>query len=87
MNGDGAVKLGYCTKFAAVEDPEARPAHFRRNTVQAYDAGKVVNAVVGDGIDDVIDPAASRSWIGIGLKRLPSVEPGTGRKRPFVDTW
>lgn len=39
------------------------------------------------GIDDVIDPADTRSWIAQGLKSVPPVPPRTDKKRPNVDTW
>jgi acetyl-CoA carboxylase carboxyltransferase component len=43
--------------------------------------------VVGGGVDDVIDPAETRSWIATALKRVPPPKPRDGKKRPFVDTW
>ena len=39
------------------------------------------------GIDDVIDPADTRSWIAQGLKSVPPIAPRTEKKRPNVDTW
>ena len=77
MNIEGAVKLGYRKELAAIEDPEARRAEFDRRTTEAYDNAKAVNAVVGGGIDDVIDPADTRRWIVNSLKRLPPVPPRT----------
>ena len=46
-----------------------------------------MNAVVGGGIDDVIDPADTRRWIINSLKRLPPLPPRTTKKYPYVDTW
>ena len=63
----------------------------RRNSIGvpaiAYDNAKAVNAVAGGGIDDVIDPADTRSWIANGLKRLPPVPPRTSKKYPYIDPW
>ncbi|MGE0425895.1 MAG: carboxyl transferase domain-containing protein [Reyranellaceae bacterium] len=87
MNIEGAVKLGYRKELMAIEDPGARLAEFQRMTAEAYDTAKAVNAVMGGGIDDVIDPAATRQWIVNGLKRLPPVPVRTGKKYPYVDTW
>ncbi len=87
MNIEGAVKLGYRKELAAIDDPEARRAEFDRRTKAAYENAKAVNAVVGGGIDDVIDPAETRSWIINGLKRLPPVLPRATKKYPYVDTW
>ncbi|MFO1159097.1 MAG: carboxyl transferase domain-containing protein [Reyranellaceae bacterium] len=87
MNIEGAVKLGYRKELMAIEDPAARLAEFQRRTAEAYDTAKAVNAVMGGGIDDVIDPAATRQWIVNGLKRLPPVPLRTTKKYPYIDTW
>jgi acetyl/propionyl-CoA carboxylase alpha subunit/acetyl-CoA carboxylase carboxyltransferase component len=87
MNIEGAVKLGYRKELAAIESPEARVQEFQRRTAEAYDTAKAVNAVMGGGIDDVIDPAATRSWIVNGLKRLPPVPLRTEKKYPYIDPW
>lgn len=87
MNIEGAVKLGYRKELMAIEDPDARLNEFQRRTAEAYDTAKAVNAVVGGGIDDVIDPAATRQWIVNGLKRLPPVPARTGKKYPYIDPW
>ena len=87
MNIEGAVKLGYRKELAAIEDPEARRAEFDRRVAQAYDTAKAVNAGVGGGIDDVIDPAETRSWIAMGLRSQPPVEPRTHKKHAYIDTW
>jgi acetyl/propionyl-CoA carboxylase alpha subunit/acetyl-CoA carboxylase carboxyltransferase component len=87
MNIEGSVKLGYRKELMAIEDPGARLAEFQRRTAAAYDTAKAVNAVMGGGIDDVIDPAATRQWIVNGLKRLPPVPVRTTKKYPYIDTW
>ncbi|MBX3498728.1 MAG: carbamoyl-phosphate synthase large subunit [Alphaproteobacteria bacterium] len=87
MNIEGAVKLGYRKELMAIADPAARLAEFQRMTAEAYDTAKAVNAVMGGGIDDVVDPAATRQWIVNGLKRLPPVPLRTTKKYPYVDTW
>jgi acetyl-CoA carboxylase carboxyltransferase component len=87
MNIEGMVKLGYRKELAAIEDPELRRAEFDRRVAIAYDNAKAVNAGMGGGLDDVIDPATTRDWIASGLRRLPPVAPRTEKKYPFVDTW
>jgi acetyl/propionyl-CoA carboxylase alpha subunit len=87
MNIEGAVKLGYRKELMAIEDPEARLAEFQRRTATAYDRAKAVNAAAGGGIDDVIDPAATRDWIASGLKRLPPPPARTTKKYPYIDPW
>ncbi len=87
MNIEGAVKLGYRKELMAIEDPEARRQEFERRAASAYDSAKAVNAVMGGGIDDVIDPAETRRWLANGLKRLPPVPVRTGKKYPYIDPW
>jgi acetyl-CoA carboxylase carboxyltransferase component len=87
MNIEGAVKLGYRKELMAIEDPEARLAEFQRRTARAYDSAKAVNAAAGGGIDDVIDPAATRDWIASGLKRVPPTPARTTKKYPYIDPW
>jgi len=87
MNIEGAVKLGYRKELAAIEDPQARREEFDRRVQQAYETAKAVNASQGGGLDDVIDPAETRSWIAQSLRRLPPVPPRTGKKHPFIDPW
>ena len=51
------------------------------------DLGKGLSAAMHFEIDDVIDPAASRTVIMAALRSAPPPAPRTGKKRPFVDTW
>ncbi|MYB18423.1 MAG: carbamoyl-phosphate synthase large subunit, partial [Holophagales bacterium] len=87
MNIEGAVKLGYRKELAAIEDPEERRIEFERRVEASYERAKAVNAAAGGGLDDVIDPAETRSWITESMKRLPKPPPRTGKKRPYIDTW
>ena len=87
MNIEGAVKLGYRKELAAIEDPEERRLEFERRVEASYERAKAVNAAAGGGLDDVIDPADTRSWITESMKRLPPTPPRTGKKRPYIDTW
>ena len=87
MNIEGSVKLGYRKELAAMEDPEERRLEFERRVAGAYEGAKAINAGVGGGLDDVIDPADTRSWIASSLKRLPPRQPRTEKKYPYIDTW
>jgi len=87
MNIEGAVKLGYRKELAAIADPEARRAEFDRRVAQAYETAKAVNSGAGGGLDDVVDPSTTRDWLVQSLQRLPPVEPRTGKKHAYIDTW
>ena len=84
---EGAVKLGYRKELEAIEDPEERLAEYQRRVDSAYNNAKAVNASAGYGIDDVIDPADTRSWIVMGLNSIPPTPVRTEKKYPYIDTW
>ena len=87
MNIEGSIKLAYRSDFAAIENAEARRLKFDKMVAEAYERAKAVNAASFFGVDDVIDPAASRDWIVAGLNSLPPTPARQGKKRPNVDTW
>ena len=87
MNIEGSVKLGYRKELAAIEDVDERKADYERRVERAYDNAKAVNAAAGGGLDDVIDPAETRTWLANALRRLPPTPQRTGKKRPYIDTW
>jgi len=57
----GAVRLGFRRELEAVEDSGEREAHFASMVDLAYEHGKALNVATAYEIDDVIDPAESRS--------------------------
>jgi len=87
MGLEGAVKLGFRKELAAVEDREQRKALFDEMVERMYEHGKAVNMASHFEIDDVIDPSDSRRWITQGLDATLEPSPGTGKKRPCIDTW
>lgn len=87
MNIEGSVKLGYRKELLAMEDPEERKAEFDARVARSYESAKAVNSAPGGGIDDVIDPAETRSWIASSLHRLPPVPERAEKKYPYIDTW
>ena len=87
MNIEGSVKLGYRKELIAIEDAEERITTYEKMVDRAYNNAKAVNAAAGGGLDDVIDPAETRTWIANGLKRLPPTTKRQGKKRPYIDTW
>ncbi|PPR15801.1 MAG: Acetyl-/propionyl-coenzyme A carboxylase alpha chain [Alphaproteobacteria bacterium MarineAlpha9_Bin7] len=87
MNIEGAVKLGHRNEIAAIEDPAGRRHEFDRRVEEAYESARAVNAGTGGGLDDVIDPAETRTWITNSLRRLPPIPSRTGKKYNYIDTW
>lgn len=87
MNLEGSVKLGFRKELEAVTDPEARKALFEKMVAEAYERGKALHTATLFEIDDVIDPADTRSWVMAGLRSLPPKPAREGKKRSFIDTW
>jgi acetyl/propionyl-CoA carboxylase alpha subunit/acetyl-CoA carboxylase carboxyltransferase component len=87
MGLEGAVKLGYRNELAALEDPEERRKLYEEMVDRMYQHGKAVSTASHFEIDDVIDPAESRRWIGRALRSAPPPPPRTHKKRPCIDTW
>ncbi|NWG46966.1 MAG: carbamoyl-phosphate synthase large subunit, partial [Alphaproteobacteria bacterium] len=87
MGLEGAVRLGFRKELAAIEDVTEREAAFRKMVAASYERGKAINMAVHLELDDVIDPAETRSWVLRGLKSVPPAPPRQGKKRPCVDTW
>ncbi|MFV0133143.1 carboxyl transferase domain-containing protein [Streptomyces sp. HMX87] len=84
MGLEGAVRLGHRRELAAVEDPAERERVFSGLLAEAYERGKALTAATVFELDDVIDPADTRSWLTRVLP--PSVAPGRP-VRHRVDTW
>jgi acetyl-CoA carboxylase carboxyltransferase component len=90
MGLEGAVRLGFRRELDRIEDPGEREAAFSAMVFRAYEHGKALNVAAHFEIDDVIDPAATRSRFVHALESAgPAEHWSTGRRpaRPFVDTW
>jgi acetyl-CoA carboxylase carboxyltransferase component len=87
MGLEGAVRLGFRRELEAVEDPAEREALFASMVDLAYEHGKALNVATAYEIDDVIDPAESRSRIVEALRASPLPPARTGKKRSCIDTW
>ncbi|PQM45454.1 Methylmalonyl-CoA carboxyltransferase 12S subunit [Mycobacterium talmoniae] len=64
MGLEGAVRLGFSKELAAAADPVERQQLFEKLVEAAYQRGKALHAATTFELDDVIDPADSRAWIG-----------------------
>ncbi|HWM35671.1 MAG TPA: carboxyl transferase domain-containing protein, partial [Streptomyces sp.] len=87
MGLEGAVRLGYRRELEAITDPAARERAFQERVDELYADGKALNAAAVLEIDDVIDPAESRSWIASAFRDHEVAPARDGKRRPYVDTW
>ena len=86
MGLEGAVKLGYRKELEAIKDPKERIKVYEKMVADSYHRGRAVNMASHFELDDVIDPAETRTWISGALKSLPP-KTRTGKRRPNIDTW
>ncbi len=86
MGLEGAVRLGYRKELEAITDPVEREETFQKMVNRMYENGKALSVATHFEIDDVIDPAESRTWISAILESV-LISPRSGKKRPNIDTW
>lgn len=87
MGIEGQVKLGFRAELAAIEDPEKRRVLYEDLVAKAYEAGKALNRSTNYTVDDVIDPAETRTWVANLLTAIRPPPPRAGKKRPMIDAW
>jgi acetyl-CoA carboxylase carboxyltransferase component len=87
MGLEGAVRLGFRRELAAVVDPDERQQLFDRLVALAYERGQALEVASVFEIDDVIDPASTRSMIVDMLRAAGKPPPRTGKKRTCIETW
>jgi acetyl-CoA carboxylase carboxyltransferase component len=86
MGLEGAVRLGLRKELDQIVEDGAREERVRRATAAAEENAKALNAAALFEIDDVIDPADTRSLIAATLTAAVSHEQPSRDPR-FVDTW
>jgi acetyl-CoA carboxylase carboxyltransferase component len=86
MGLEGAVRLALRKELEAIADEQEREQRVRDLTAAAEENAKALNAAALFEIDDVIDPAETRSLIAATLATAPSRR-GEGNRHRFVDAW
>jgi acetyl-CoA carboxylase carboxyltransferase component len=86
MGLEGAVKLALRKELEAIADEEEREQRIRDLTVAAEENAKALNAAALFEIDDVIDPAETRSLIAATLAAAPQMR-APAQQRRFIDSW
>jgi acetyl/propionyl-CoA carboxylase alpha subunit/acetyl-CoA carboxylase carboxyltransferase component len=87
MGLEGYVRLGFRKEMEAIDDPAEREEYYKAKVAELYANGKAVSIASVLEIDEVIDPADTRSWIMAGLRSVPKPEPRAAKKRPCIDAW
>ncbi len=86
MGLEGAVKLALRKELDAIGDEGERAQRVRDLTAAAERNAKALNAATLFELDDVVDPAQTRSLIASTLGAATS-QPGPDRGHRFVDAW
>jgi acetyl-CoA carboxylase carboxyltransferase component len=87
MGLEGAVRLGLRKELDAISDPDEREERVRQATAAAQRNAKALNAAQIFEIDDVIDPAETRTLIAATLTAAAAHRRDRRRRTRFVDTW
>ncbi len=87
MGLEGAVRLGFRDRLAAIADPAERDAEYQRLVDELYGKGKALSAASLFEIDEVIDPAESRAWIAGAIDTPNSQARREGKKHAWIDAW
>ena len=87
MGLEGYVRLGFRKEMEAIPDPVEREKYYKAKVAELYANGKATSIASVFEIDNVIDPAETRSWIMAGLHSVPKPAKREHRKRPCIDTW
>ena len=69
MGLEGMVRLGYRKELDAIADPAERERRFAELVAQLYEHGKALNAASLFDVDNVLDPAATRSVLSQAVGR------------------
>jgi acetyl-CoA carboxylase carboxyltransferase component len=85
MGLEGAVRLALRKELEAIADEAEREQRVRDLTAVAEDNARALNAAALFELDDVIDPAETRSLIAATLAAPAPIDPIAGHR--FVDTW
>jgi acetyl-CoA carboxylase carboxyltransferase component len=84
MSPEGHVRLAFAKELAAIADADERRADFERRLSRVREDGYGLNLAEHFELDDVIDPAETRSWISRGLTAAGET-PAPARR--WVDPW
>jgi acetyl-CoA carboxylase carboxyltransferase component len=87
MGLEGAVRLALRKELAQIQDEPARELRVQELTAAAQENAKALNAASLFEIDDVIDPAQTRSAIAASFAAAAARPKGAEPPRRFVDAW
>ena len=87
MNIEGNVKLAFGAELDAIADPLQKQERFDELVRGMHSSGRALSIATHNEVDNVIDPAESRTWITSAIATHSGRTPGSDRSIPFVDPW
>ena len=87
MGLEGAVKLALRRELDAIADERERAERLEELVAHAHDHAKALNAATIFELDDVIDPAETRSLVARTFAAAPPRDWRAEEPGRFVDTW
>jgi acetyl-CoA carboxylase carboxyltransferase component len=87
MGVEGAVRLALRRELESIDDAEERERRVRELFAQVRAESTALNMATHFEVDDVIDPAETRTKLAAALAPVPHARVGADRRRTMVDTW
>jgi acetyl-CoA carboxylase carboxyltransferase component len=89
MGVEGAVRLALRGELAAIADPAEREQRVKDLVAAVRAQSTALNAATYFELDDVIDPAETRTRLvqTLAATPVPPPDPVSGRRRTMVDAW
>lgn len=87
MGIEGAVRLAYRKEAEAIADPDERAAYVASRIDELYAQGKALNVASYMEIDDVIDPAETRTRLLRAFAVAPPRDADDRDRRVHIDSW
>ncbi len=87
MNIEGNVKLAHGAQLDAIIDLQERQVLFEKLVGEMFSSGRALSVATHYEIDNVIDPADSRTWISSAMATHRGRLPLSDKTIPFVDPW
>lgn len=84
MGLEGAVRLGYRNELAAIADPDEAQKRYDELVAELYERGKAISVASVNEIDDVIDPAQTRTIVSALFDAAGPLPQHSGG---YLDAW
>jgi acetyl-CoA carboxylase carboxyltransferase component len=87
MGVEGAVRLALRGELEAIADDAQREQRVKELVAAVRAQSTALNVATYFELDDVIDPAETRTRIVATLRAMPAPHADAGRRRTMVDAW